>query len=98
MALVDNGGTATIAAGNNVPDRSGSGNIVIGSSGSNYAGDNGGNGFVTMSGGTLSGNGSAGPYAAEFSVMGEAAASSPKAAASTPHTRYSTATTTPPCS
>ena len=66
MALVDNGGTATIAAGNNVSDRSGSGNIVIGSSGSNYAGDNGGNGFVTMSGGTLSGNGGAGPYAAEY--------------------------------
>ena len=49
--VVNNGGTATITAGDNVSDNTATGNIFVGGSG--YIGGSGGNGFVIMSGGTL---------------------------------------------
>ena len=65
-SVINNGGTVTIANGDNVTDSSGNdssnggsgqGNIFVGGS-SGLLGGNGGSGYVTMSGGTLSGGAS----------------------------------------
>ena len=65
-SVINNGGTATIAAGDNVTDGggngggnggSGQGNILIGGSAASLGG-NGGSGYVTMTGGTLKNLGS----------------------------------------
>ena len=64
--VIDNGGTATIAAGDNVTDH------TVGNTGTGftYVGDSGGNGWVNMSGGTLSGY--SGQYPQEFLGFGGA--------------------------
>ena len=54
-SVINDNGTATIAAGDNVTDTSGHGVVLIGGSG--FIGGSGLSGYVTMSGGTL-GNGS----------------------------------------
>ena len=51
-SVINNGGTATIAAGDSVTDGSGNATIFVGGS-SGSLGGNGGNGYVNMSGGVL---------------------------------------------
>ena len=53
-SVIDNGGTATIAAGDNVTDATGSGYVGVGGS-SGDLGGSGGSGYVTMSGGASDG-------------------------------------------
>ena len=56
-SVINNGGTATITAADNVTDGTGNGTIFIGGSSASIGG-NGGNGYVTMSGGVLNSNNS----------------------------------------
>ena len=51
--VINNGGVATIGAGDNVTDSTGAGYVFVG--GSDFLGGSGGNGYVNMTGGTLSG-------------------------------------------
>ena len=51
-SIINNGGTATISAGNNATDTTGYGTILIGGSG--FLGGSGLSGYVNMTGGTLS--------------------------------------------
>ena len=54
-SVINNGGTATIAAGDNATDGTPNGSIYIGGSIAQIGGS-GGNGYVVMSGGTLNGS------------------------------------------
>ena len=79
-ASVITGGTATIGRGDSVTDSSGNGMLFMGGD-SAYVGGTGGNGYATMTGGTL--NGPAGKEMQKFLASGRAAESSPNPAAST---------------